>query len=158
MFSFLSKLQPCYLKILSAFLRIADRKSAILVLGKKTSCDPRQNVALSPGRGFIVFSPLISMHQTIFNMALWWGTFEIVLNSIWFLLYLHSSTIVTEDNSDLSTLPQVANSPKCYVLFIHTWHRLTRVLRSPALSVSDWGLLNISEISTVASQKLYELT
>lgn len=33
------------------------------------------------------------------------------------------------------------NSSKCYVLFMHTWHRLIRVLKSPAFSVSDWGLL-----------------
>lgn len=41
-----------------------------------------------------------------------------------------------------------------YVLFIHTTQRLTRARRLPALKVSDWGFLNISFCSTMASQKL----
>jgi len=44
--------------------------------------------------------------------------------------------------------------PCRYVLFMQTTQRLTRVRRLPAFSVSDWGLLNISFWSTVASQKL----
>lgn len=41
-----------------------------------------------------------------------------------------------------------------YVLFMHTTQRLTRARRLPALKVSDWGFLNISFCSTMASQKL----
>lgn len=41
-----------------------------------------------------------------------------------------------------------------YVIFMQTTQRLTRVRRLPAFRVSDWGFLNISLCSTVASQKL----
>lgn len=62
---------------------------------------------------------------------------------MFFLFFLHSSTIVAAGRQCILGIFNcfIKHSPRRYVFFMQTWQRLIRVLKSPAFSVSDWGLL-----------------
>lgn len=73
-------------------------------------------------------------------------TWICMVKTVWIcflLFFLHSSTIVAAGRQCILGIFNcfIKHSPRRYVFFMQTWQRLIRVLKSPAFSVSDWGLL-----------------